>query len=124
MHFITTWTRSTWRFEVDGVMKTLTLDLISSLLFLVVILITNNIYLATGLGIVAGLAQIAWLISRKQTVDATQWMSLGLVLVMGAATILTRDPRFVMIKPSIVQAGVGLMMLRPGWIERYMPALG
>jgi intracellular septation protein A len=51
-----------------------------------------------------------------------QWMIVGLVVVMGTATILTQNPVFVMIKPTFAYSCVGFMMLRPGWLDRYMPA--
>ena len=47
------------------------------------------------------------------------WMSL--VLGSGAATLITRDPRFVMIKPSLIYTIVGVVMLKPGWMNRYLP---
>jgi len=50
-----------------------------------------------------------------------QWMSLFLVLGAGAATLLTNDPRFVMIKPSVIYAIVGIVMLEARWMNRYLP---
>jgi len=43
-----------------------------------------------------------------------QWLSFALVVVLGAAALLTDDPRFMMAKPSIVHFAVGAVMLRPG----------
>jgi intracellular septation protein A len=37
--------------------------------------------------------------------------------------MLTNDPRFVMIKPSIIYAIVGVVMLKPGWMNRYLPPI-
>jgi hypothetical protein len=48
-------------------------------------------------------------------------MTLFLVLGSGAATLITNDPRFVMVKPSLIYAIVGVMMLKPGWVNRYLP---
>jgi intracellular septation protein len=42
--------------------------------------------------------------------------------VPGGATLLTRDPRFVMVKPTAVHVLLGAVMLRRGWMERYVPA--
>jgi intracellular septation protein A len=50
-----------------------------------------------------------------------QWMSLGLVLVTGGATLLTQDPRFMMAKPSVVYLLVGVAMLERGWMLPYLP---
>ena len=41
----------------------------------------------------------------------------------GAATLITDDPRFVMLKPTVIYTIVGLVMLKPGWMNRYLPAV-
>ena len=98
-------------------------DLASTLVFLAVLLATQDLLLAVGLGIGLGVAQIAWLLARRKPIDAMQWLSLGLVVVSGAATLLTRDARFVMLKPSVIYCVVGAFMLRPGWMNRYLPPI-
>jgi intracellular septation protein len=103
--------------------KLLLLDLASTLLFLVVYLLTKNIPLAVALGIVLGFAQIGWQVARKKPIDTMQWMSLILVVASGAATLITRDPRFVMFKPTLIYIVVGAVMLKPGWMNRYLPAV-
>ena len=40
-----------------------------------------------------------------------------------AATLLTADPRFVMLKPSVIYAVVGVVMLKRGWMNRYLPPI-
>jgi intracellular septation protein A len=52
-----------------------------------------------------------------------QWLSIGLVVVSGAATMLTKDARFVMLKPTVIYCIVGAYMLRPGWMNRYLPPI-
>ncbi len=103
--------------------KLLLLDLASTLFFLVLYLLTHNIPLAVALGMVMGFAQIGWQVARKRPIDAMQWMSLVLVVASGTATMLTNDPRFVMVKPSLIYLVVGAVMLKPGWINRYLPAV-
>ena len=51
------------------------------------------------------------------------WASLALVIVLGGATILTRDPRFVLAKPAIAHFTIGAIMLKRGWMLRYMPPI-
>src|ERR1700724_151993 len=101
--------------------KLLLLDLASTFLFLVVYLLTHNITLSVVLGMALGAAQIGWQLVRKQPIDTMQWMSLFLVLGAGTATLLTDDPRFVMIKPTVIYCIVGIVMLKPGWMNRYLP---
>ncbi len=98
-------------------------DLASTILFLVVLLITQDLMLAVALGVGLGVIQIAWMKLTRQKIDTMQWLSIGLVVVSGIATMLTRDPRFVMAKPSVIYCIVGAYMLRPGWMNRYMPPI-
>jgi intracellular septation protein A len=103
--------------------KLLLLDMASTVFFLVVFLLTKNIPLAVVLGVALGVAQIGWEFVRKRPIDTMQWMSLFLVVGAGAATLLTNDPRFVMLKPSLIYLVVGVVMLKPGWMNRYLPPL-
>jgi intracellular septation protein A len=101
--------------------KFLALDMASTIFFLVLYLVTKNIPLSVALGMGLGGAQIAWQVWFKKPIDTMQWMSLFLVVASGAATLLTHDPRFVMVKPSVIYAVVGVVMLRRGWMNRYLP---
>jgi intracellular septation protein len=103
--------------------KLLLLDFASTLFFLAVYLLTHNVLLAVILGVALGCAQIGWLFVRRNPIDAMQWMSFFLVLASGTATILTNDARFVMVKPSIIYGIVGLVMLKPAWMNRYLPPI-
>ena len=103
--------------------KILLLDLASTLLFLAVYALTGNLFLAVGLGMALGIAQIGWQFARKQPVEALQWLSLVIIFASGTATFLTDDPFFVMVKPSIIYVIVGLVMLRRGWMTRYLPPI-
>lgn len=103
--------------------RPLAADFLSTILFVALYAISGNIYLATALGIVAGLLQLGYLKWRGRDIAAMQWMSLALVIVLGTATLLTRDPRFVMVKPSIGTFAVGCVMLQPNWMGRYLPPI-
>jgi len=104
--------------------RPLVLDLMSTLLFVVISAVTHNPMLATAVAIAAGVARIAFLRARKQPINAMQWMSLGLVVVFGSATLLTHNPRFMMAKPTIVYILVGAAMMQRGWMLAYMPPAG
>jgi intracellular septation protein len=101
--------------------KLLLLDMASTFFFLVIYLLTGNITLSVLLAMALGAAQIGWQIARRQPIDTMQWMSLFLVLSAGTVTLITNDPRFVMIKPSVIYVIVGIVMLKRGWINRYLP---
>ena len=103
--------------------KLLLLDMASTFFFLILFLLTRNVPLSVILGMALGVAQIGWQFTRKKPVDTMQWMSLFLVLGSGAATLITNDPRFVMVKPSLIYIIVGAVMLKPGWMNRYLPPI-
>ena len=101
--------------------KPLAADFLSTIIFIVAYEVTQNIVIATSVGIGTGFVQIAWLRFRGEKIEAMQWASLALVVVLGSATLLTRDPRFVMVKPSIGAFAIGCVMLKRGWQSRYLP---
>lgn len=99
----------------------LALDMASTFIFLGIYLITRSIPLSVALGVVFGVGQIAWQMFKKKPVDTMQWLSLFLVAASATATLITHDPRFVMVKASLIYAIVGVVMLKPGWMNRYLP---
>ena len=101
--------------------RELATDLLSSLLFAGLLSFTHDVTLSIGIAIAAGVAQIGWLTLRGRRADAMQWMSLGLVVVFGGASLMTHDPRFLMFKPTLIYCAVGAVMLKRGWMIRYMP---
>jgi intracellular septation protein A len=103
--------------------RLLVLDLASTFVFLILYVLTRNVVVAVVLGMALGAAQIGLRLARKSPIDTMQWLSLSVVLGLGSATLITADPRFVMLKPSLVYAIVGLVMLKPGWMNRYMPPI-
>jgi intracellular septation protein A len=103
--------------------RVLLLDMASTLLFLGVYLATDNLFLAVGLGMALGLGQIAWHLFHREPVEALQWLSVVIILASGTATFFTNDPLFVMLKPSIVYVVVGVVMLKRGWMNRYLPPI-
>ena len=101
--------------------KLLLLDLASTIVFLLLFLLTHNTILSVSLGMALGLAQIATQFARGKSIDTMEWLSLFLVIAAGSATLFTNDPRFVLFKPSVIYAIVGVVMLKPGWMNRYLP---
>ncbi len=62
-----------------------------------------DIYVATAIVIAATFVQIViyWLIYRK--VETMQWITLGLILVFGGATLYLQDEQFIKWKLSIIE---------------------
>lgn len=96
-------------------------DFFSTIVFLAVYLITDNVVLATSVAIAGAVAQVIYSKVKGEPLGYMTWASLGLVIVLGGATLLTHDPRFVLAKPAIGHFAVGAIMLKRGWLLRYMP---
>ena len=98
-------------------------DFFSTIVFLVIYFATDNIVLATAVAIAGAIAQVIYSRAKGRELGFMTWASLGLVIVLGGATILTSDPRFVLAKPAIAHFAIGTIMLKRGWMLRYMPPL-
>jgi intracellular septation protein len=61
-----------------------------------------GIYVATGVAIAATIVQIAWLRHAHGKVEPMQWLSLGIIVVFGGATILAHDETFIKWKPTVL----------------------
>jgi intracellular septation protein len=96
-------------------------DFLSTIVFLVIYLATDNVILATAVAIAGAIAQVIYARIKSITLGYMTYASLALVIVLGTATILTRDPRFVLAKPAIGHFAIGAIMLKRGWMLRYMP---
>jgi intracellular septation protein len=98
-------------------------DMASTLFFLLMFMLTKNVALSVALGMALGVGQVAWRLRSGKPVDAMQWLSLVLVVVFGTASLLTHDARFIMFKPTLIYLVVGAVMLKPGWMARYLPQI-
>lgn len=96
-------------------------DFLSTIVFLAVYLATDNVLLATSVAIAGAVAQVIYSRIKGQPLGFMTWASLGLVIVLGSATLLTHDPRFVLAKPAIGHFAIATIMLKRGWLLRYMP---
>ena len=99
------------------------IDMAATLVFYALLAATGDVALATGAGMALGAAQIVVMKLRGRRIAAMQWTALALVVIMGGATLITHDARFVLFKASIVYAAIGAAMLERGWMGRYMPPL-
>ena len=69
------------------------------------------VLLATVVVIVATLAQILWLKASGKKVDTMLWISLGIVTVLGGATIYFHSENFIKWKPTVLYWVMGSALL-------------
>ncbi|MHB1053693.1 MAG: septation protein A [Thiobacillus sp.] len=61
-----------------------------------------GIYFATLIAIVASMMQIGWVKLRGHKVEAMMWVSLGIIVVFGGATLWLHDESFIKWKPTVL----------------------
>lgn len=103
--------------------KPILLDFLSTIVFLVAFGLLHDARLAILLGIAAGLIEIGWQFAHARKVSLMELASLALVVVFGLSSLITHDMRFIMLKPSISYAAIGVVMLKPGWQLHYAPEI-
>src|SRR5260221_406879 len=70
-----------------------------------------GIYTATAVAIVATIAQIAYLRVRHGKVEPMQWVSLGVIVLFGGATLLAHNDTFIKWKPTVLYWLMGSALL-------------
>ncbi len=61
-----------------------------------------GIYAATAVAIAATFVQIGWVWLRHRKVETMQWVSLGVIVVFGGATLLLQNETFIKWKPTVL----------------------
>jgi intracellular septation protein len=108
---------------MKDVLLRLATDFLSAIVFLVIYLVTGSIVAGTLIAIAGAVVQVIYARVKGRQLNFMTYASLGLVIVLGSATLLTNDPRFVLAKPSIAHFAVGVIMLKRGWMQRYVPQI-
>jgi intracellular septation protein len=108
---------------MKDVFAKLAIDFFSTIVFLAVYLVTGNVLVATSVAIAGAVAQVVYARIKGQQLSFMTYASLALVIVLGGATLLTSDPRFVLAKPAIAHFAIGAIMLKRGWMLRYVPPI-
>lgn len=62
----------------------------------------GDIFIATGVAIVATFAQIGWVMFRGRKVDKMLWVSLAIIVVTGGLTLIFHDETFIKWKPTVL----------------------
>ena len=66
---------------------------------------------ATATAIIATMLQIVWVKWRHDKVDTMLWVSFGIILVFGGATLLLHDEAFIKVKPTALYWLFALVLL-------------
>ncbi len=84
-----------------------------------------GIYTATTVAIVATFAQIGWLWWRGRRIEPALWLSLGVVVVFGGATLALHDEAFIKWKPTVLYVlfAAGLLIAQGLYRRNPMRAL-
>lgn len=82
-------------------MTKLLVDFFPILLFFAAFKVAG-IYVATGVAIVATFVQIAYLRHTTGKVEPMQWVSLGVIVLFGGATIALHNDTFIKWKPTVL----------------------
>ena len=93
------------------------------ILFYAMLALTGDFRAAALLGMALGVMQVAYMKLRRLPIAPLQWASVGLIVILGTLTILTRDPRFVLMKVTLFYTTFGATMLKAGWMKRYIPPI-
>ncbi|MEQ1637713.1 MAG: septation protein A [Methylococcales bacterium] len=70
-----------------------------------------DIYVATAVVIVATIIQVGFTWFKYRKVEAMQWITLALILVMGGATLYLHDEQFIKWKLSIIEWLFGIAFI-------------
>ncbi|MGI4814330.1 MAG: septation protein A [Janthinobacterium lividum] len=99
-------------------------DLFPLLLFFVAFKL-QGIYVATVVAILATLIQIGWVAWRHRRVDPMLWLSLGIVVVFGGATLVLHDETFIKWKPTALYwaFAIGLVVAQMGFGKNPIEAM-
>ncbi len=71
----------------------------------------GGIYVATGVAIATTFLQIAYSWFKHKRVDTMLWVSLGIVVVFGGATLIFHDENFIKWKPTVLYGVLGSSLI-------------
>ncbi len=79
---------------------------------------TYDLYVATAVVIVATFVQVAYNWFKYRKVETMQWVTLGLMTVMGGATLYLQDEQFIKWKLTIIEWLFGGVLLASHFIGK------
>jgi intracellular septation protein A len=96
-------------------------DFFPTIVFAALTAMHLDVRLAIAAAVGAGVIQLIIVKITGREIGLLQWAGLGLAVVFGGVSFITGDPRFVMAKPTLIYFAVAVVMLKRGWMLRYMP---
>ncbi|MDR1529015.1 MAG: septation protein A [Burkholderiales bacterium] len=69
-----------------------------------------GIFTATAVAIIASVVQFAYLYCFK-TIGVVHWISLGVIVIFGGATLVLQDPVFIQWKPTVIYLAFAAMLI-------------
>lgn len=91
-------------------MKKFLFDLFPLLLFFVAYRVAD-IQVATAVAMVAAVGQILWIRLRGKPIEMMHWITLGVIVIFGGATLMLDDPAFIKWKPTVLYWLFGAALL-------------
>ncbi len=91
------------------------IDFFPILLFFVAFKVWG-VFVATGVAIVATIAQIAYLRMKTGKIEPMQWISLGVIVIFGGATLISHNDTFIKWKPTVLYWVMATVLLGAYWI--------
>ena len=85
-----------------------------------------GIFVATTVAIVATLLQLGWMRYSTGRTEPMQWLSLGVIVMFGGATLVAQDETFIKWKPTVLYWAmggalmVGQVFFRRNWLQSLM----
>ncbi|XAH26058.1 septation protein A [Xylophilus sp. GW821-FHT01B05] len=70
-----------------------------------------GIYAATGIAIAATIVQIGYLRWRHGRIEPMQWVSLGVIVLFGGATLIAHNDTFIKWKPTVLYWVMGAALM-------------
>jgi intracellular septation protein A len=98
-------------------------DLIGTLAFYLLFVLTGSLTLAAAVGLAIGVAQAILHKLKHEAVPGLLVIGIALTVSLGALSLLTHSASFLLLKPSIIYCCIGATMLPRGWVKRYVPAI-
>ena len=95
-------------------MKKFLFDLFPLILFFVAYRFAD-IYVATAVAMVAGVAQILYIKLTGQVIETMHWVNLGIIVFFGGATLYLQDEAFIKWKPTVLDWLFGFFMIGSQW---------